>query len=160
MKTRIIYSTRSGNTQKLAESIYDELDGEREIVPITQVGSLNDDYDLIAVGFPIMAARIEPRAARFLSSYENRAKIFLFVTHGSAEDSDLVKGVMEQAYRILENSVVVGSFSCRGQVDPKVLRKLKKAARPLAWLSEADDSSGHPDQGDINALRMAIRDIC
>ncbi len=159
MQSLVIYSTRTGNTKYLAEAVYDTLGGEKTLVPIAELPQLLDSYELIAVGFSIMAARIEPRAAKFLSSYDAKAKLFLFATHGSATGSALVKNVMEQAAGLVQRSELVGSFTCRGEVNPRVLYKLRKSSQPPPWLDEADESVGHPNEQDIQELSTVIRNI-
>jgi hypothetical protein len=52
VKSLIIYSSRTENTRKLAQSIYDTLSGAKELVSIENVPSPDADYNLVAVGFP------------------------------------------------------------------------------------------------------------
>ncbi len=66
MKSLVIYSSRTGNTKALAQVVYDALRGEKELVSINAVSQLNAGYDLIAVGFPVMAGKVEPRAKKLL----------------------------------------------------------------------------------------------
>jgi flavodoxin len=159
MKSAVIYSTRSGNTEKLAQTIYDALNGKKEIFSIQEVAPLDDDYDLVFVGFPVMAGRVEPRAARFLSGFDKKTKIFLFATHGSFRESELVKNVMAQAVSLIKTVKVTGIFTCQGEVVPKVLKKLRMSNRPPAWLDEGDLAKGHPDEEDIEALTTLIRKL-
>ncbi len=156
MKSLVVYSSRSGNTKKLAEFAYNALKGEKKLVSITEVPLEKYDYDLVAVGFPIMAARVEPRAARFLADFNEKTRLVLFMTHGSEKESQLVEGVMAQASALVKNTEIVGRYSCQGEVDPKVLYKLGKSFRPFPWLKEAEDAKGHPDISDMEALAMLL----
>ncbi len=159
MKSVIIYSSRSGNTEKLARVIYEALDGEKEIYAITEVPPLDDHYDLVFAGFPVMAGRVEPRAARFLSEFDKKADFFLFATHGSFRDSELVRTVMARAADLIKSAAVTGVFTCQGEVSSKVLKKLGKSNRPPAWLDEGEKAGGHPDKEDLEELAAMVRTL-
>ena len=53
MKTLVLYSTRTGNTKKVAETVFKINPFEKAIVPIDQLESQVsiDDYDLILIGY-------------------------------------------------------------------------------------------------------------
>ncbi len=156
MKSLVVYSSRSGNTKKLAEYAYNALKGEKKLVSITELPLEKYDYDLVAVGFPIMGARVEPRAARFLAGFNEKTKLVLFMTHGSKKESQLAKDVMAQASALVKNAEIFGRYSCQGEVDPKILYKLGKSIRSFPWLKEAEEAKGHPDTGDMEALAVLI----
>ena len=65
MKTLVAYVTQSGNTRKVAEAIYGEIPGEKELKELSEVESL-EGYDLAFVGFPIIAFGPEKSAREFL----------------------------------------------------------------------------------------------
>ncbi len=157
MKTLIIYSSRFGNTRKMAQALSRALPGDNELISITELPVSGGGYDLVVVGFPIMAGRVEPRAARFLAGLDEKVKLFLFMTHGSAKSSALVDRVMKTAVSLVKTAEVVGHYSCRGEVNPKVLDKLGRSATPPEWLAEAADSQGHPDSADQEALAALVK---
>ncbi len=158
MKVLVLYSSRSGNTQKLAEAVYAALEGEKRLISITDLPLESYDYDLIIAGFSIMAGRVEPRMARFLAGFEEKTKILLFMTHGSKRGSALVKKVMKLAVRLVERADVVDCYSCQGEVSPVVLHKLRKASSPPAWLDEGENAQGHPDNGDIEEFVALVKE--
>ncbi len=160
MKTLIIYSSRSGNTKKLAEAVFvslNEEDTEKTMVSITDLPVENYDYDLVIAGFSIMAGRVEPRMARFLASFTQKTKLLLFMTHGSARGSEMAKTVMNLAVNLVKTAEIVGCFSCQGEVAPNVLYKLGKSANPPAWLGEGENAKGHPDDKDCKELIMLVQ---
>ncbi|PIE60707.1 MAG: flavodoxin family protein [Desulfobulbus propionicus] len=160
MKSLIIYSSRSGNTKKLAQALNDRYGTKKSLISITDLPPMDGHYDWVAVGFPVMAGRVEPRAARFLSAFDcTTRKLFLFITHGSFRDAELVKNVVKQAVSLVKNAEVSAVFTCQGEVDPRVLYKLKKGSAPPAWLDEADHAVGHPDSGDIEELIEAFNNL-
>ncbi|PIE61248.1 MAG: flavodoxin family protein [Desulfobacterales bacterium] len=159
MKSLIIYSSRSGNTGKLARAVYSSFPGEKEIVSISDLAGQDANCDLIVLGFPVMAGRVEPRAKKYLSAFNCKARLFLFITHGSLKESELVAKVLAQALELLGKVDLVGTFTCQGEVDPKVIDKLKRGSKPPAWLDEAAHAKGHPGDKDIAELTDRLKKI-
>jgi hypothetical protein len=85
------------------------------------------------------------------------AKVFLFATHGAAKGSDHARGAMEYAVSLVNGANVIGTYSCQGEVNPKVLEKIKQKDSPPPWLHEADDAVNHPDDTDIAELIAALK---
>ena len=52
MKILVAYLSKTGNTKKVAEAIFDEITDEKELKKIEDVDSL-DGYDYSFLGFPI-----------------------------------------------------------------------------------------------------------
>jgi hypothetical protein len=57
----------------------------------------------------------------------------------------------------VNGATVIGTYSCQGEVNPKVLEKIKQKDSPPPWLHEADDAVGHPDDKDIAELKAALK---
>ncbi|PIE70322.1 MAG: flavodoxin family protein [Deltaproteobacteria bacterium] len=162
MKALVIYSSRTGNTKALAQVVYDALRGEKELVSINAVSQLNAGYDLIAVGFPVMAGKVEPRAKKLLTEFNKKAqktKLFLFVTHGSLRNTALVNNVMEQAFQLVKGAEIAGAFTCQGEVNPKIIYKLSKSSRPPRWIDAAKYAKGHPTAEDAEELTEMIANL-
>ncbi len=159
MKSLILYSSQSGNTLKLAKAIYDNIDGDKDIYPIDEAPSFGVNYDLVAVGFWLQAGKPDPRTINFLEKCKREAKIFLFATHGAAKGSDHAKNAMDHAVSLVNDAEVIGTFSCQGEVNPKVLEKVKQKETPPVWIKDADDAKGHPDAEDIEELVAMIKKI-
>lgn len=157
MKSLVLYSSQSGNTQTLAKALYDSLEGEKELCAIDQAPSGDLDYDLVAVGFWLQAGKPDPKTDAYLKACKMNAKVFLFATHGAAKGSDHARGAMEYAVSLVNGATVIGTYSCQGEVNPKVLEKIKQKDSPPPWLHEADDAVGHPDDTDIAELIAALK---
>ncbi len=155
MKALVVYSSQTGNTKKLAEALYETITCEKEIFPVADAPDPSG-YDLVAVGFWFQAGKPDPKAAEYLAKVKD-GKVFLFATHGAAAGSDHVKGALEHARGLIPQAEVIGSFTCQGEVNPKVLEKVKAKPTPPAWIGDADFAVGHPDQGDLEALQKAFR---
>lgn len=157
MKSLIVYASQSGNTKKLATAVYDSLEGEKELCAIDQAPSGDLAYDLVAVGFWLQAGKPDPKTEAFLKACRTTAKMFFFATHGAAKGSDHARGAMEYAVSLVNGATVIGTYSCQGEVNPKVLEKIKQKDAPPPWVHEADDAVGHPDDQDIAELIAALK---
>ncbi len=158
MKSLIVYSSQTGNTLKLAKVIYDELKGEKEMFSIDEAPS-PEGYDLVAVGFWFQGGKPDPKAVAYLSKCSKPSRIFLFSTHGAAKDSAHVKSAMDYAVGLTNGSIIAGIFTCQGEVNPKVLEKVKQKPEPPVWINDAGHAVGHPDKADLSALRQAVSNL-
>lgn len=159
MKSLILYSSQSGNTLKLAKAIYDNIEGEKDIFPIDEAPSFGVNYDLVAIGFWLQAGKPDPKTIDFLGKCNQEAKVFLFATHGAAKGSDHAAAAMDYAAGLVNGAEIIGSFSCQGEVNPKVLEKIKQKDTPPPWIKDADSAVGHPDDADIEALVNIVKQL-
>lgn len=159
MKSLIIYSSQSENTKSLATVIYDTISGEKELYPIENAPSSFDGYDLVAIGFWLQAGKPDPKAGVLLEKNKIKGDLFLFATHGAAKNSDHARHAMDYAKGLAKDAQIAGSFSCQGEVNPKVLEKLKQKETPPAWIGDADSAKGHPDGKDLEDLAAMVKRI-
>jgi flavodoxin len=52
LKVLVTYRSITGNTKKIAEAIFNEIEVEKEFKHFREVESL-DDYDFVFVGYPV-----------------------------------------------------------------------------------------------------------
>lgn len=159
MKSLILYSSQSGNTLKLAKAIYDNIHGEKDIYPIEDAPASGVNYDLVALGFWLQAGKPDPKAAAFLEKCQPQAKVFLFATHGAAKGSDHAKAAMDHAIGLVNGARIIGTFSCQGEVNPKVLEKVRQKDTPPPWIKDADTAVGHPDDSDMEELVALVKQL-
>jgi len=158
MKSLIVYSSQSENTKKLADAIYKNLDGGKDIFPVDEAPS-TEGYDLTFVGFWLMAGKPDPKSSEYLEKTGKDDRLFFFATHGAAAGSDHVKNAVNQATGLTNGSEIAGVFTCQGEVNPNVLEKVKQKPEPPVWINDADAAVGHPDEKDIAALIQAIKGL-
>jgi len=152
MKTLIIYSSQTGNTKKLAEAVYESVSGEKEIFPIDDAPD-PDEYDLVGVGFWLQAGKPDPKTAKYLPRIGSGKRLFLFATHGAAAGSEHANNAIAQAKSLAPDADISGVFSCQGEVNPKILEKVKAKPTQPVWIDDAPKAIGHPDQEDIDNLK-------
>ena len=155
MKSLITYSSKSGNTRKLAEAIEEILPGETILKPLDE-NPAADGFDIIFVGFWFQGGMADHQARAYLRLVDGRQPLFLFATHGAAAKSEHARKGMELAQGLVSSSEVLGTFSCQGEVNAEFLAKAK-TMRPLPpWLDDAATAAGHPDKEDIDRLQKTV----
>lgn len=150
MKALVVYSSKTGNTKKMAEALYGVLQCEKDLI------SLADNpnpatYDFVAVGFWLQGGQPDPATQEFLPKIGEK-EVFLFATHGASKNSDHVKNAMTKAKELAAPARICATFSCAGQVDAKVMEAAAKKDPQPPWLADASAAQGHPDEEDIRQL--------
>ncbi len=69
MNVLVTYMSQTGNTKKVADAIYEEINETKEIKELKSVESL-ETYDLAFVGFPIHAFGPAQQGKDFLINHE------------------------------------------------------------------------------------------
>jgi len=155
MKSLIVYSSQTENTKKLADTIYENLEGEKDIFPIDKAPS-SEGYDLIAIGFWLMAGKPDPKSSEYLEKIGKGARLFLFATHGASSSSDHVENAINHARGLTNEVEIAGVFTCQGEVNPNLLEKVKQKPEPPVWIGDADQAVGHPNEEDLSTLKQII----
>jgi flavodoxin len=157
MESLVVYSSQTGNTRKLAEAVFEALPGEKSIYPVDEAPDPSD-YGFIAVGFWLMAGKPDPKASEYLGKI-GKKPLFLFATHGAGAGSDDAIHGMASAKSLAAESDIRGTYSCQGEVNPKILEKASKKPEPPGWLADAPDAIGHPNSADIEALNYQLAEL-
>jgi flavodoxin I len=158
MKSLVVYASQSGNTKKLADAVYETLPGDKQICPLADVPDSLAEFDFIAVGFWFQGGKPDMETSQFLPKLA-RKKIFLFATHGAAKGSPHAQQGMATAKEMAAGADVTGTFSCQGEVNPKVLETAAAKAQPPAWFPDGPSAKGHPDSNDVAELRQLLAGI-
>ncbi len=155
-KTLVTYFSRTGNTQKVAEAIFDEIPGDKVLKPMAEVEDLAP-YQNIFAGFPVQTHSVPYPAEVFLKRIPGGKKVALFSTHGSVTGSNLSREALEYASVLVSKAGLVGTFSCRGKVSMKALEVLMKSPEHEAWADMAASAATHPDEHDLAEARVFAR---
>ncbi|WP_457577147.1 flavodoxin family protein [Desulfomarina sp.] len=156
MKSLIIYSSKSGNTRKLAEAACDFLPGEKIVKPAMDNPN-QEGYDLVVIGFWLQGGKPDPGSVKVLESAVG--KIFLLATHGAAADSKHAADAMTAAKEMAGNGEIVGVFNCQGEVNSEFLKKAAAKKPQPPWVRDAEDAVGHPNAHDIAELKKALQEV-
>lgn len=154
MKYAVIYSSETGNTKELANTIYVSLPGnDKTIIEAEKVTAL-PKADFYFVGFPVKNRSCGIEILDILEQVES-GKIALFATCGLPA-KDKYKQYIENAVRpwINDECGYLGLFLCQGKASEKFRGQLEKETgcgqEELDKIMEA--ASSHPDENDIDRL--------
>lgn len=125
MKGIIIYSSKTGNTKRMAEKIYEALKDkyQMEIKDIKDPPDL-EGYDFVLLGGWVDRGTLEGKAHKYISQIQNK-NLGIFATLGAMPDSEHGKKVIGNLKDLLKDRESLGQYICPGQVDPKMIEKLK-----------------------------------
>lgn len=148
LKTLVTFESRTGNTKKIAEAIYDAVEGEKSLIPIAEGPNL-EEFSLVFIGFPVHSHSVPYKVETFLKSIPAGKKVAFFSTHGSFTGNRLSREALEYASTLASKARVLGSFTCRGAVSPNALEILSKSPEHMAWSEMAASARSHPDESDL-----------
>lgn len=164
MKTLLVYSSRTGNTEKVARAIFEALPGPKDILSVKQDPAV-DGYDLIIMGFWVDKGTADAGSRAFFKSVKNR-KIALFGTLGADPDSDHARDCMARVNELVKDNEVLGRFLCQGKVDPKLIEMMATRMKDDPHHSmtperraRLDEAATHPDQADLDRAARVFSDI-
>jgi flavodoxin len=159
MSILIAYYTKTGNTRKVAEAVQAALEGKgASLVPLKDVQDTNG-YSLIFCGFPVHAHSVPVPVQNFIKGLKAGQKVAFFSTHGSLRDGRMPREAIENAIGIAKDARILGTFTCRGQVEPEIIDELMKKPEHKAWAIEATSASGHPDAIELDEARSFALDM-
>mgnify|MGYP001045513675 CR=1 FL=1 len=147
-KILVIYFSQTGNTKKVAEAIYQALEGDKVIKAVNEVQEV-DEFHLMFIGFPVHSHGVPFKIERLLKQIPQGKKIALFCTHGSHTGSRLSREALEHAVTVASKAKILATFSCRGRVSHAALEALSKSPEHIAWTEMAASAQSHPTEGDL-----------
>ena len=161
MKVLIAYHSISGNTKKVAETIYKEIRADKEMLPLSEVRDLKG-YDLSFIGFPIQGYGPSKEAKEFLEKKVAGRDIALFVTHSAPEEGEPKLEQWLAACKIAASGAnIVGFFHCQGQLAQNIKELMLNSKDPqlIAWAERGGETLGQPDRGRLKKAARFAKEI-
>ena len=160
MTYAVVYSSKTGNTRLLAETIRDLLPaGECLYCGAPAPEALQ--ADTIFCGFWTDKGMCDESVTAFLASLASQ-KVFLFGTAGFGGAPAYFEKILATVKEKLPGSVsLCGSFLCQGKMPEGVRRRYESTPDSPArssMLENFDRALSHPDEEDLEALRRAVRE--
>jgi flavodoxin len=153
MKTLVTFMTETGNTQKLAQAIYDAITGsDKNMAPLAKVEGA-DVFDVYFVGFPVQGGSVPSPAEKFLKGIPEGKQVVIFATHGSLRGGQLAITAFHHAIALAPQTNIIGTFGCRGEVKESIIEALLEKPAHRGWAMEAQSAAGHPDDADLEDAR-------
>lgn len=160
----VAYSSKTGNTKKLAEGILDgikKMEGgvvdTADIVDIKDIKDISeiDKYDTVIAGYWVDKGGANEEAAVFLKKITGK-KVGIFATLACWPDSEHGYNCVTAGENLVkENNHVIGKFVCQGKLDEKIEAMFDKLpeGNPHRTTPEKKKrykiSRNHPSAADI-----------
>lgn len=159
MKVLVAYMSKTGNTKKVAEAIFDEINGEKEIKRYDEIEDL-EGYDLVFLGFPVLRFGPDKKTRRFLETHTKGKKIALFITHASPEGNPEIPKWLAKFKEAAAEATIVDMFDCQGQLAKgiKFFMRIYPNSKIRSWAKQ-DDSKGQPDAARLERARVFARKV-
>lgn len=151
MRMLVTYSSKTGNTKKVAEAIAQALHTVSFDVKDAPDFKL---YDLVIVGFWIDKGKPNAEARRYIETLHDIKTAFFF-TLGAESDSEHARNCTNKAMSYFNNTELMGNFCCQGKISPALINMLKRLP---AWfphgpnpqrIARWEQAATHPDAEDI-----------
>ncbi len=162
MKSLVVYSSRTGNTEKVAQAIFEILEEPKEIWPVENA-PMPDEFDFIALGFWVNRGTADEKAQEYIKKIKGK-KIGIFGTLGAYPDSDHAVRAMKRVEKLLFQNEVLGGFLCQGKIDPEVVRRMGKLAPETHPMTperrkRIEEAKLHPNEKDLLNAQVAFSAI-
>lgn len=163
MKILITYSSKTGNTEKIAQAIHKSIP-TADLLPISEIVDLN--YDLIFIGGWIDRANFDQTALTLAQQIFDKDVAYFF-TLGAYPYSEHAKECIHNIETLLNNNNnnIIGGYFCQGAIDPKLIswfstlpsdhRMAPNDERKQRW----EDAKSHPDHLDLSKATQFGLDI-
>ena len=149
----IVYTSRTGNTRKVAEFLASR--HGLPVMPVNRTASVPDS-GILALGFWTFRGGPDPVMAAFMASLHGR-DIFAFGTMGAFPDAQHRNRCLEKIAALIlpGNNQLIGSFFCQGRVDPVVAARSSHPDSPERRHRLAC-AALHPDDDDLRAASARL----
>ena len=163
MRYSIVYSTRTGNTRLLADTVRNAL-SQDECIYCGEPDARALEADRIYVGFWTDRGSCNQETAAFLKTLDKQ-QVFLFGSAGFGASAEYFQSVLERTQaNLAENVKVIGTFMCQGKMPITVRERymdMKKNAVPVPNLDRMienfDTALNHPNDDDLARLTAAAQ---
>ena len=162
MSYAIVFSSKTGNTKLLADTLHACLPQENCCYFGTPDPAAMEADDLY-VGFWTDKGNADESTLDFLKQLHGK-NVFLFGTAGFGGSEEYFNKILKKVERSLDRSnTVFGRYMCQGKMPPPV-RARYEAMRTLpappanldAMIENFDRARSHPDADDLDRLRAAV----
>ncbi|HBF6276715.1 TPA: flavodoxin family protein [Clostridioides difficile] len=169
MKSLILYSSLTGNTKKIACSIYEAIQGKKEIKNISELvdDSIDyENYDIVFLGYWVDKGICDKNSKQVLENIHNK-KIALFGTMGASTKGSYGASIIEKIQSIIpKDNEILGSFICQGKIAEGLKVKYKEMLKLSSdnehirqQLNNHEESQSHPDEQEIYEANVFAKNM-
>ena len=155
MKYQVIYTSSTGNTEKMAKAMFAAIPGlDKDIIRFEE-GMQPEDADIYFIGFGIHKGTCSMQLLDFMSELHHK-KIILFGTCGLGSDEEYYKCLEDDVKAwIADDSECIGCFMCQGKMPISVRNKYMDMMgqgndeKIEKMIRNFDKAMTHPDESDL-----------
>ena len=159
MRYAIVYSSKTGNTALLAQTVRDCL-REEECLYFGPPSPRALSAGRVYVGFWTDKGTCDGETAQFLAALTGQ-EVFLFGTAGFGGDAAYFEKILALVKEELpEGTEVVGEYMCQGKMPDAVRRRyeqMEDGPRKQIMLDNFDRALAHPGREDLEKLKRAVQ---
>ncbi len=161
----LTYSSKTGNTKKVAEAIAKSISAKVDLLPMNEVKDVNA-YDKIILGFWIDKGTANDEALDFLETVKSK-KIGYFFTLGAYPDSEHSKNCHTRIREIFEKNgnEILADFCCQGKIDPALTKRFEAFPKGHHHYMDEErrarhaEAAKHPNEEDFKKAIEAFKDF-
>ncbi len=159
----VVYSSLTGNTEKVARAIFSEIDSDKKIVKINDVNvnELNES-DIIISCYWCARGTADKKTIDLIENLKGK-KIIAVGTLGAYDDSEHALKMKSRVKELVEKeNEFLGEFACRGKIaEERTERRRKLPQTDKHYLNEAGvqrhiSSRVHPTEDDLKNAVVAV----
>ena len=166
MEYMIVYSSNTGNTEIIAKAIKDVMDENGCLYYGKPDGILNQDAEIIFVGFWVLKGSCTEEIKKYLGTLENK-KIFLFGTAGFGGSEAYFDTILTSIkHNISDSNTIIDSFMCQGKMSHNILERYHKLleeepenSKVINMIDNYNNALSHPDIKDVKAVKALVKSI-
>ena len=160
MKTLVAYFSQTGQTKKVADAIYESIEGDKELKELSEVDSL-EGYDVSFIGFPVHAFGPSKEGKEFLEEKAAGKKVALFITHAAHEDQEGIDEWLDRCKAAAADAELVGFFHCMGELSEQIADFLMKNDDPTmrSFGERRPETVGQPDESRLQRARDFAKEV-
>lgn len=163
MSYAIVFSSRTGNTGLLAQTLREQLP-QTDCCYFGAPDAAALAADTLYVGFWTDKGKADADTLEFLQQLRGK-QIFLFGTAGFGGSAPYFEKILAATRQTLdESNTVIGSFMCQGKMPLSVRQRYEAMkAQPDhapnldALIENFDKALSHPDAADLEQLKQAVK---
>lgn len=162
MKALVVYSSLTGNTEKIAKAIYEEIKFEKDILKSNEEFNI-DDYDVIIIGYWVNKGICDDKIKSIIEKAKDK-KIILFGTLGAKENGPYYESIKKRIEELVPDSnEILGHFLCQGKINEKLTERYKEMLKNnqgdehiKEQIKNHEEAMTHPDAEDISNAKEFI----
>ena len=159
----VLYHSESGNTKKIAATIFSHLPGtSKDLIDITTDKTI-PEARIYFVGFCVHQGSCSMKVSDFLNDLGGK-QIALFGTCGMGDSIEYYSAIEHRAHAWIESdNEYLGAFICQGKMPQRVRQKYESmrtqanASQINLCLRNFDEALTHPDSLDLEHAKVFVQ---